>query len=1202
MAIIYSYPTVIPTTTDLILGTDVSTTNKSTKNFTVQSIIDLVAVATGNLQTVLDLGNSAIGGNANITLGTLIAPTGTVSASIFTTGTMTINGGIGTGFTDLTSTRITGIIQDASSIQGAVTGVTQTAGTNNLTLATTAYVDSIVDPSVLQYLGDTTGPFDLNLVADDLRVSGTTGEIEVTAVAVNAGNIGTIVLGFPAAGIDLPDGSDATTQPAANSTALIATTAFVQQENNSQDLDFSGDSGTGSVVLSGAGAQTFAITGTTGQVVTAAANQGLVLSLPATVVRNLEGNVTGILKDGSSIETTVTGVTQTQGNDSTRLATTKYVDAAAGAKTLSYKDTSATVKTMNLTADDLQFTGGSNITSTALAVATNIADIKFGLDNSIVLSGQVKADNFTTTLGAATWATTILAGFTSITSTSFVGALTGNATTATSLAAPGTIQLTAGSGLTQGVASNAITYTSGGNVSLTTSLANTTVTAKTLLNLPGFTSASITAGDTILAALAKLQGQITGIPQGLVYKGLWNALTNSPALASGVGVTGQFYIVSVAGATNLDGITDWQVGDWAIFVEVGATDTWQKLDNSQSITGSGAANKITKWTSPTVLGTGLIEDDGTTVTIGANGNLTVLGDTILGDDAAADTITLNGPATFQSTGIFKVGIGLGGAVYGTAGQVLTSGGGSGVVNTWTTPTVGVVTSITAGTGITIGGTAAVPTVAVDYLGTDNFIAATPGVSSNNPNTGDTMVYSESSSGTASNNVKKLIIGNLPFNNYKWKVGDSTATTNTISDNEVLNFVGTEGINTALFSSASYTNGVSIKINRVGSDNAIAGLTAATAVATDTLWFNDISDSNTIRKATISSIVDLGNETLAQVLVNGNNTGGTKIEVNVNDAGGGGIDLVDDAKIRFSTNGHMQIYGTSSENRIYNNGAPLRITMGSGGSVIIGKTDNSTKIAEFTPDGSVDLYYDGTKKLETGQLGVSITDNLYVSYGSGGNLYLGPQTGSGGSNSEITTNHSLYIDYAKITGTSGNFNIRNKITQQFTIQGSSGRTELNQYGSGTITGTPTYNLEINSLGHIIETPSQTIPGGGTFNGNKDIDAGGVIKVFTLTRATTGCLVFDVFFTADFVSGNGGGPPIAEKWTVVHGSGGTPVYNKIISNDGQFGTLGYDVTFASASSGTAVECSVAKRSGSTYPSLSYTIIVGHSENNALTFTPA
>mgnify|MGYP000094215485 CR=1 FL=1 len=781
MAIIYSYPTVIPTTTDLILGTDVSTTNKSTKNFTVQSIIDLVAVATGNLQTVLDLGNSAIGGNANITLGTLIAPTGTVSASIFTTGTMIINGGIGTGFTDLTSTRITGIIQDASSIQGAVTGVTQTAGTNNLTLATTAYVDSIVDPSVLQYLGDTTGPFDLNLVADDLRVSGTTGEIEVTAVAVNAGNIGTIVLGFPAAGIDLPDGSDATTQPAANSTALIATTAFVQQENNSQDLDFSGDSGTGSVILSGAGAQTFAITGTTGQVVTAAANQGLVLSLPATVVRNLEGNVTGILKDGSSIETTVTGVTQTAGNDSTRLATTKYVDNASGAKTLDYAGDATGPFALNLSTDDLEFNGDSNITVTAATVTGTKGIVTIDLDDAVTITGKMQAGTLSD--GTFSGSTGTYTGGVSITSELFVGPLTGNASTATALADPGTIQLLSGSGATEGVASGASTYTDGGNLSLTTSLANTTVTAKTLLNLPTPTSSAIVAGDTVLEAMAKLQGQITAAGGGgaLAYEGAWRAsvtavsngavagsvnlvITTADAnlvkgtVVEGAGIAGTVRIDAITGtAVTLDtaitiatGITltmsppggaitgavagtaaslttlanklsgrfyicdttgkaepnaavpwaaattpnEWAVGDWVVYISNGSqADQWQKIDQSNELFGSGSVNKIAKWTASNTLGTGLIEDDGTTVTIGANGNLTVLGDTILGDNAAADTITLNGPATFQSTGIFKVGIGLGGAIYGSAGQVLTSGGGSGNVNTWTTPTVGTVTSV-----------------------------------------------------------------------------------------------------------------------------------------------------------------------------------------------------------------------------------------------------------------------------------------------------------------------------------------------------------------------------------------------------------------------------------------------------------------------------------------------------------------------------
>ena len=66
----------------------------------------------------------------------------------------------------------------------------------------------------------------------------------------------------------------------------------------------------------------------------------------------------------------------------------------------------------------------------------------------------------------------------------------------------------------------------------------------------------------------------------LVYQGTWNALTNTPTLASSVGNKGDYYYVSVAGTTNLNGITDWQVGDFAIFN--GAV--WQKIDNTDAVT------------------------------------------------------------------------------------------------------------------------------------------------------------------------------------------------------------------------------------------------------------------------------------------------------------------------------------------------------------------------------------------------------------------------------------------------------------------------------------------------------------------------------------------------------------------------------------------------------------------------------------------
>ena len=158
MAIIYTYPVVTPTSNDLVLGTDVDAQGKPTKNFTVQSIIDLVTVTGNNLQAVLDNGNTA---TQNIVL------TGNISATQFTDGTITIGGGVASGFTNVNSTDftgdITGVVKAGSSIQGTVTGVTQPLGTNNTTLATTAFVQAKVDPSVLQYRGDATGPFDLNL-------------------------------------------------------------------------------------------------------------------------------------------------------------------------------------------------------------------------------------------------------------------------------------------------------------------------------------------------------------------------------------------------------------------------------------------------------------------------------------------------------------------------------------------------------------------------------------------------------------------------------------------------------------------------------------------------------------------------------------------------------------------------------------------------------------------------------------------------------------------------------------------------------------------------------------------------------------------------------------------------------------------------------------------------------------------------------
>ena len=65
----------------------------------------------------------------------------------------------------------------------------------------------------------------------------------------------------------------------------------------------------------------------------------------------------------------------------------------------------------------------------------------------------------------------------------------------------------------------------------------------------------------------------------VVYQGTWDASTNTPTLTSSVGTKGNYYVVSVAGNTNLNGITDWVAGDWAIF----NGSVWEKVDNTEAV-------------------------------------------------------------------------------------------------------------------------------------------------------------------------------------------------------------------------------------------------------------------------------------------------------------------------------------------------------------------------------------------------------------------------------------------------------------------------------------------------------------------------------------------------------------------------------------------------------------------------------------------
>jgi hypothetical protein len=104
---------------------------------------------------------------------------------------------------------------------------------------------------------------------------------------------------------------------------------------------------------------------------------------------------------------------------------------------------------------------------------------------------------------------------------------------------------------------------------------------------------------------------------GLDYQGTWNASTNTPTLASGVGVNGYYYVVSVDGSTDLDGTTDWKAGDWLIFNGT----AWQKIDQSWAI--AGANNNITSMTGLTggISSPAFVQFDTTATVTDATGKL-----------------------------------------------------------------------------------------------------------------------------------------------------------------------------------------------------------------------------------------------------------------------------------------------------------------------------------------------------------------------------------------------------------------------------------------------------------------------------------------------------------------------------------------------------------------------------------------------------
>ena len=173
------------------------------------------------------------------------------------------------------------------------------------------------------------------------------------------------------------------------------------------------------------------------------------------------------------------------------------------------------------------------------------------------------------------------------------------------------------------------------------------------------------------------------------------------------------------------------------------------------------------------------------------------------------------------------------------------------ISTTATANTGTVTSVSSGDGISISGSATVsPTVAIDYVGTDNAILVADTAT---PVGSDSLWFSDATDNT----IKKSLISNFPGFGADGTVTSVTAGTGLILE------------------SGSSTVNPTIGLDYVGTDNFIneaANGTGITVASTDRVVISDVTDNN-VKYVTISQLTSaVGGGTVTSVNVSGGSTG------------------------------------------------------------------------------------------------------------------------------------------------------------------------------------------------------------------------------------------------------------------------------------------------------------------------------------------
>jgi len=474
----------------------------------------------------------------------------------------------------------------------------------------------------------------------------------------------------------------------ATTTRINISTGGVIQFNSAYTFPTSDGSANTVLLTNGSGALSFGTVpnaGLTNSSLTVTAGSGLAnggsVSLGGSVTLNV-GAGTGIQVNADSVQLDYAGT-----NNFIDSATNLEGTAIAAGDTIIYHDaTDNNVKKGFVS--DLPFSNNSGTVTSVAISGTDGIDVDSG--SPITTSGTITLGlsnvpnaalaNSSVTIGSTAISlggtSTTLAGLTSVAATTFTGALSGNASTASKWANARTITL--GTDL-----SGSVSIDGSANVSLNASIVAGAV-GSTELATNAVTTVKITDGNVTNAKLANSSFTVnapSGTDPVIPLGGTFNLTSSDSSVTISGNSTSDTIDLKVAGSVNT--------------YVTGGTFTSGTLSLELN-DGSSAQDIPGFWSS------------------------------IPNSALSNSSITINGTA-----------VSLGGSI-----------------------NVGDITGVSAGTGLTGGGTSGTVTVSLDYAGTDNFIKSATNSTSTPINTDDFIVYSDGNTG----NVHYGYVNDLPFSN------------------------------------------------------------------------------------------------------------------------------------------------------------------------------------------------------------------------------------------------------------------------------------------------------------------------------------------------------------------------------------------------------------------------------------------------------